>query len=174
MNNEQHGKLRQRLMVFFNNRNPQLADELADETIFRLIKQLKAGLGIPPGEFEAYSVGIAKNVWLECLRRSPLNSAEPIESADSQPIEIVSRNTEALSRLESEAIRKCVNNCLGRLKADDRLLILEYFKDNWNEQKESRKRLSRQFGLESSSLTNKAWSILRKLNKCVKECLGEK
>jgi RNA polymerase sigma factor (sigma-70 family) len=168
-------QLRNRLMMFFNHRGYGPADHMADETLDRLAAKLVAGAELGPGDFERYAVGIARNVWQESGRK-PLNSAEPIEDPQtSKTIEIRAPNTEPLQRLVDQAIRKCKDKCLSEILTEqERWLILEYYKDDWHDQVESRKRIAETLGISADGLRTRSMRILKKLNECARKCLDGK
>lgn len=174
LNQEQYNRLRKRLIMFFDRRGCASADDLADETVFRLLTKLKSSTEDLTVNLEAYALGIAKNVWHE-NNRNPLHRADTLESQTAdQPIEIASQNaSEILRHLLDEAARRCVDLCLNKkLTENERYLILNYFKDNWHEQAESRKRLAKELGITPDGLRIKALRILRKLSNCAKKCLN--
>lgn len=175
LNQEQYNRLRKRLIMFFDRRGCPSADDLADETLFRLLAKLQSGAEASTLNLEAYALGIAKNVWHE-NNRNPLHTADSLENPTTgQPLEIPSHDHEVLWHLTDEALRRCVNRCLGnKLTEDERRLILNYFKDNWREQVKNRKRLAEELGMTDVGLRVKVMRILRKLNACTTKCLNGK
>lgn len=173
LSNEQYTQLRNRLMMYFNRRGCAAADDLADETLYRLTAKLAAGVEIAPDDIERYVISIARNIWHE-TSRNPLNFAEPIEDPQTgKPMEISSHDEESLQRLVDEATRKCRDKCLAiKLTEEERHLILEYYKDDWHEQVESRKRLLKTLNISKGTLGSTASRILEKLETCMKKCLG--
>ncbi len=168
----QYDKLRNRLMVFFNHRGCAFADELADETLDRLAAKLDTGAEIDPNDIERYAIGIAKHVHQEGVR-NPLNSAQPIEDTSTgEAIEVGSHDIEVLQQLIGQAARRCRNKCLANnLTDEERGLILEYYKDDWRQQVESRKRLAATLSLSPEGLRSRASRILKELKACARKCL---
>lgn len=181
LSNEKDKQLRKRLIEFFRHRNCKFADDLADETLYRLRAKLKA-LDIPDSNIERYAIGIAKNVWHEGIR-NPLNFSDQVEDLKTdKTFQEKSHQPDALKiaatqeqHLLAEAEELCLKKCLKKLPDKERLLILEYYKmDDWNEQAESRKRLMKTMNLSSGTLASKVARIREVLKGCINRCLGIK
>lgn len=176
LSKQQYEMLRERLLVFFSRRSRAFADELADETLFRLTVRLSAEAEFPAEDIERYAVGIARNVWHE-NNRNPLHAAEPVEDSttgEASPF-VSSHDVAALSGLLEEAARRCAKKCLAKqLTVEERALILGYFKDDWHEQVKARKRLAGSLNLTDEGLRARAMRILKKLSTCAKKCLDGK
>lgn len=134
-------------------------DDLVDETLDRLAKKLKEGEVIV--SINAYSHGIARNVWFEYLR----NRIE--KSLEEDPPEILTPET----REESDKRYECLEKCLAKLNSEDREQILGYYDVEENEKnKLTRKRLAERFNKSTGSLKVHAARLREKLRKCINGC----
>lgn len=154
---EEYERLRFRLCTFFSQRQCRFADELADETINRVI------LKITEEQIEnklAYFYGVAKNVYRESLRkeRNHLNIDE-ISIAANAPA-------------EQSFSRECLDKCLAELSPESRNLILEYFSEVKLAKIELHRRISESFEMTQTALRMRVMRIKQKLKICVQECMS--
>ena len=111
---EEYERLRFRLCTFFSQRQCSFADELADETINRVI--LKSSEEKIENKI-AYCYGVAKNVYRESLRKERPH-------LDIDDVTIAAKAPE-----EQSFSRECLDKCLEKLSPDSRNLLLDYFSE---------------------------------------------
>lgn len=154
---EAYERLRFRLTTFFAQRQCVQADELADETINRVI--LKSA----EEEIEnklAYCYGVARNVYRESLRRErPHTDIDKITLAAPEPE-------------EPSLSRECLDQCLAELPAESRNLILDYFSEVKLAKIELHRRLAESFAMTQTALRMRVMRIKQKLKLCAEECMG--
>jgi DNA-directed RNA polymerase specialized sigma24 family protein len=155
---EEYERLRFRLCTFFSHRHCRFAEELADETITRVI------LKITEEKIEnklAYFYGVAKNVYRESLRkeRDHLNIDDEHLAAKAPPE-------------EHSFSRECLDKCLAELPAESRNLILDYFSEVKLAKVELHRRLSESFKMTQTALRMRVMRIKQKLKVCVQECMS--
>src|SRR5258708_13440127 len=109
---EEYERLRFRLCTFFSQRRCSFADELADETINRVI--VKSSTERIENKI-AYCYGVAKNVYRESLRQERPH-------LDIDEVTIAAKVAE-----EPTFSRECLDKCLEKLSPDNRNLLLDYF-----------------------------------------------
>ena len=155
---EEYERLRFRLCTFFSQRHCRFSDELADETINRVI--LKSSEEKIENKL-AYCYGVAKNVYRESLRkeREHLNIDEVQIAAQSPPE-------------EKSFSRECLDKCLAELSAESRSLILEYFSEVKLAKIELHRRISEKLEMSQTALRMRVMRIKQKLKVCVRECMG--
>lgn len=154
---EEYERLRFRLFRFFSLRHCNHADELADETINRVIlkcsaEQIENGL--------AYCYGVAKNVYRESLRRE-----RPHVDMDEVDIAVSAPQQESFSS-------ECLDKCLETLSSDCRNLLIEYFSDTGQKKIELHQRISKSLKMTQTALRMRIMRCKKNLRICVQECMG--
>lgn len=160
---EQAGKkyedIRRRLVRIFVHRGCTLAEDLADETINRVLKKVREiRTNFNPSDDPAlYFYGVGRNVYREYLKRRPEPALPPPdEGTDDETPEY-----------------ECLEKCLGLLSPSNRELILEYYGDEEGTKIDRRKKLAERFGMALNALRIRAHRIRLDLKRCVLECLKE-
>jgi DNA-directed RNA polymerase specialized sigma24 family protein len=154
---EEYERLRFRLCTFFSQRRCRFPDELADETINRVI------LKIDEEQIEnrlAYCYGVAKNVFRESLRkeRNHLDIDEVVIAAQAPE--------------EQSFSRECLDKCLAELSPESRNLILDYFSEVKLAKIELHRRISESLRMTQTALRMRVMRIKQKLKICVEECMS--
>ena len=155
---EEYERVRFCLGTFFARRHCSHAEELADETINRVI--LKIGEERIEHKL-AYFYGVARNVYRESLRKERQH-----ESLDE--VQVAAKPAPEEQSFSSE----CLDKCLAELPAESRTLILEYFSDDKREKIESRRRISESLKMTQTALRMCVMRIKHKLKDCVQECMS--
>ncbi len=153
---EEYERLRFRLMTFFSARRARFPEELADETINRVI--LKIGEEVIENKL-GYLYGVAKNIFLESLRKEK-------DHLNIDEINIAAR-TEAPSFSGD-----CLNTCLGRLPADNRRFILDYFSESKSAKIALHREMSGMMETSIEAVRMRVVRIKRKLKVCVEDCMN--
>src|ERR1051325_732604 len=147
-------RLRFQLTTFFSRRHSIHADELADETINRVI--LKCAEENIENK-SAYCYGIAKNIYRESLRRER-------RQVDIDDLAIAAPVVEAAAFSDD-----CLDKCLAKLPSENRELILEYFSEAKQEKIKLTARLSMNLATSQTALRMRVMRIKRTLGICVRE-----
>jgi len=155
---EAYERLRFRLCRFFSQRHCNFADELADETINRVI--LKVGSEQIENKM-GYCYGVAKNVFLESLRKTrPQVDIDDVTVAATEPVE------------ESEFSHDCLDKCLANLPSDSRALLLDYFSEAKKRKIELHRRISQTLQTSQTALRMRVMRTKQKLKLCVEQCMN--
>lgn len=154
---EEYERLRFRLCTFFSQRQCSFADELADETINRVI--LKSAEERIESKI-AYCYGVAKNVYRESLRKERTH-------LDIEDVTIAAKTPE-----EQNFSRECLDECLEKLAPDTRNLLLDYFSEAKLAKIELHRRISESLKVTQTALRMKVMRSKVKLKICVQECMG--
>lgn len=149
--------MRFRLCTFFSQRQCSFADELADETINRVI--LKSSAEKIESKI-AYCYGVAKNVYRESLRKERTH-------LDIDEVSIAAKAPE-----EPSFSRECLDKCLEKLSPDNRNLLLEYFSEAKLAKIELHRRISEGLETTQTALRMRVMRSKQKLKVCVQECMG--
>jgi len=145
------------------------AEDLADETILRVIKRLPEIQSTYQGHPDLYFSGVAKKIHKEYLRfaQKHENSFDEYRSKGRTPS--VSQPT--LS--SDDPGRKCLEGCLTALDLRDREIILSYYEEDTYRRIEQRKDLAQKLGMTAGNLRVRKHRIMQKIEQCVKKCLGQ-
>lgn len=152
--------IRRRLIRFFVGRGCYEAETLADQTIDRVTSKVIQVADGYVGEPSAYFYGVANKVHLEWLRVQ--------KRARDATAEVVPEKE------DREAEYACLEECLDELPAENRELIIEYYRDEKRAKIERRKRLAHKLGISIGALQIKASRIRARLYTCVAACCREK
>ena len=165
---ERYVEIRDRLVTYFARRNCPAPDDLADETLNRVARRLHEQERIDDIAPAHYCYVVAKFVMLESLRlRSRQASAASTDfQARAMPPPAAIDDVPA----ERERRMECLETCLTALAADDRELILEYYRTETVSAKVQRRELAERLGLTANSLAIRAWRLRHRLEGCVRAC----
>lgn len=154
---EEYERLRFRLCTFFGLRQCAFADDLADETINRVI--MKASTENIENKL-AYCYGVARNVYREWLRKQrPQLDISDVTVATETPAE---------PSFSSE----CFDKCLGELPPEARTLLLDYFSEAKLAKVRLHQRISKSLKTSQTALRMRVMRSKRKLKLCVQECMA--
>ncbi len=146
--------LRRRLVRFFSSRGlAWAADDLADDTILRVLKKLREGLVVD--NLEAYTLGVARNVLHEFLRALPPPQPPPLP-----PVPSGSDGPEF----------ECLDRCLERHDAQS-ILLRFYGAQDDIKNKDARRSLANLLGISPGALYSRVTDLRRRVEACVIECL---
>jgi RNA polymerase sigma factor (sigma-70 family) len=150
-------QIRGGLINYFTFRAPCDAEDLADETINRVISRLPAIKNQVNGESSRYFYGVARKVHLEYLRRkTPQPRSEPV--VDSERVEIE---------------HQCLEQCMRKLSDENRELVLRYYQADGRKKIEERKLLAEELGIAPNALRIRAYRIRAALQKCLEKCVED-
>ncbi|HYK19871.1 MAG TPA: hypothetical protein VEV42_03995 [Pyrinomonadaceae bacterium] len=148
-------EIRRRLIKFFLGRGCIEAEDLADETINRVIRKLNEIGNEFTGDCEPYFYGVANKVLMEHQRR---RQPQPPLATD------VNSN-----RAEQED--RCLEECIAKLSDENRELLLQYYQGEGRAKIEQRKQLAEKLGIAPNALRIRAFRIRAALQECVEKCL---
>jgi DNA-directed RNA polymerase specialized sigma24 family protein len=166
---QRYNEIRAGLMRMFACRGCERPAELADESLDRVIRKIDVVAPGYEGNPAAYVHGVAKNVFLEYLRarrRSTDGATVGLEAA----LRRVSAPTadEALEQRHA-----CLEHCLGALGADERDLILRYYREGGWAKIEERQSMADENRASRSALRKRTQRIRERLKACVADCLAK-
>jgi len=149
--------LRRKLVQFFRWRGCNFAEDLADDAINRVARNLEAGENIR--HFAAYCVGIARHVFLESLRTR--RQEEAVQVGIYPPP----------TPPDEDPRQECLERCLRGLSPDNLQLIVQYYQDGEGPRIEARRKLSARLGIPPNALRIRAHRIRVRLQGCVEDCM---
>ena len=133
------------------------AEDLADETINRVMVRLPQIKNSYVGEPACYFKGVARNVIRESLRRREVQGRD---------IEIWC--TPNLDAIEEE--HDCLGHCLDRLTMNKRKLILDYYLHEGPRKIEHHKRMAGKLHITVGAVRSRAYQIRLKLEHWMQRC----
>ena len=158
--------LRVRLVKYFEWRNCERAEELADTVFDRVIKKLSEGEEIK--NINAYSATVAQFVFKE-FSRSAEHFAENID--DEPHLQIASKSDEINEDDEKNEQRlKCLDKCLAEFSDENRRLIIAYYDTDEKTMIAARKRLCDSMNISLNTLRIRVCRLKSKLENCTFDC----
>lgn len=133
------------------------AEDLADETINRVMKKLPEIRDTYVGEQARYFYGIARFIILEMMRRKEVT----VEEMPIVPIEPDVHTDEY----------DCLLKCLQFLTADKREMILDFYTYDGRDKIQQHKRMANELGITDGALRGRAHQIRGSLEKCIQQCI---
>jgi DNA-directed RNA polymerase specialized sigma24 family protein len=138
-------------------------EDLADETLDRVARKLADGETIRAAEPERYVAGVARMVALEAARAA--KRARPLEHEPAAPAQ-----ADAVHRAEAERVERCLDECLAKLPAPARELLIGYHVGDGGARIANRKRMSERMGIGLNALRIRMHRMRIELEACVAGC----
>lgn len=161
-------EMRGRLIAFFDRKNCLLPDELADETLNRVARRLEEEGRIETETPAKFCYITARFVFLESLRSKEKrhisldDSLHQLAAADEDEKE------------QKEKLLACLEDCTGKLEAQNREIILGYYAGAERAKIENRRAIAGRLAISVNALSIRACRIRDKLEICVKKCAEKK
>lgn len=164
---ERFESLRRKLVFYFESRRCDDPEDLAHETLERLMR--RHGEHVEVKDLMRYSYGVARNVLYEHLRKKKaekryINEQEYRSHADEADVEAATAKERRL---------KCLEECAARLNAQESALLTDYFSGRGRNRQEHRRRMAEQLNIPRDTLTLRVFNLKRRLRKCIEKCLEE-
>ena len=163
---EKYEALRHRLIKFFEWRGAPFPEDHTDDCFNRVARKLAGQIEIH--NINAYCYEVARLVCLEA-RKGKDSRRESWDPNLHKP-DAVSPSDEP----DRELLLGCLDDCLDRLPAESRAVIVEYYQDQNRDQIERRRALAAALGLRREALANRAQRLRDKLERCVTRCVTRK
>jgi hypothetical protein len=152
-------EIRRKLIHFFVYRGSSDFEELADRTIFEVVKDCGKVADSYVGDPMLWIWGVARNILRGSNEKRPPSPPMP----EPDPPE------------EKEARDECLRRCMEEKLAEvDRALIVQYYQGDRGEKIANRKRLALLLNTTENGLRLKAHRVRNTLRKCVSMCLKSK
>jgi DNA-directed RNA polymerase specialized sigma24 family protein len=148
-------EVRHKLIKIFTCRGCVEAEDLADETINRVIRKSQDMVDSYVGDPALYFYGVARNVHLEHVRKGP---AVPLMPPADPPH-------------QKETEIECLEQCMKKLSDEQRRWVLEYYKEDKREKIDHRKEMAVRLGIAPNALRIRMHRIRASLQGCVASCL---
>lgn len=161
---EKYEELRLRLVSFFEWRGSISPDEHADEVLNRVAQKIDEGTEIQ--HLQSYCYGIARLLLLDSLKDQEKKQAMLVGL--SEPTQDAAEADDS----DAELQYKCFEECLQKLSAENRKLIIDYYQDEEHPKIDARKNLAESLGVPLNALRIRACRIRAKLEGCVAACVS--
>jgi RNA polymerase sigma factor (sigma-70 family) len=148
--------IRSGLVRIFVARGFNDAEDLADETINRVMVRLPCIRSSYKGNPACYFYGVARNVIRESIRRKEI--AGGLVDGSVEP------------ELEPSEEYACLGHCLNRLPANKRDLVLDYYLYEGHKKIEHHKQMAGQLKISEGAIRNRVYQIKVKLENCMRQC----
>jgi DNA-directed RNA polymerase specialized sigma24 family protein len=160
--------MRRKLVEFFEARGSDSPPDSADEAINRVARRISEGEQID--NLNSYFYGVARLIWLEGLR-SRQKEPTPLEPTHTP----VAPNSAELKieRQHREDRLNCLESCLSTLSPANRILIVEYYREEKGIKIEHRKQQAERLNTTLNGLRLRASRIRAELSECVHSCLDQ-
>src|SRR5262245_16281298 len=163
---QKYEEIRHALVLIFEWRGCYDAEDLADETITRVLNKVPTLVDGYVGDPALYFYAVAKRLVYEVSRRDQVRTQiEDLETLRDPQV-----NDDEQDDREPEF--ECLDKCLAQLTPGDRELILRYYQQD-QPKIDYRKELARRYGLVPNALRVKVHRIRATLQACMNKCLGK-
>jgi DNA-directed RNA polymerase specialized sigma24 family protein len=152
---EAYERLRKRLVKFFSWERCPEPEACADESLNRMARALERGEAIQ--KTEQYALGVARLVLLESKAHARKFAALPSEL---RPI--------ASETGRTALVLTCLEHCLETLHADQRTLLIEYYRGGGQSRIEHRRQMADRMGIDLNALRNRAMRLRGRVEICVR------
>jgi RNA polymerase sigma factor (sigma-70 family) len=144
------------IRIFYARGCYDAAEELADESIDRVIRKIDKIAEIFEGEPARYCHGVAKNVFLEYLRGPKTAELPPDIMAQIE-----------VDMTETETDIRRLHKCLKKLKPEQRKLIVKYYKGEKGDNIKRRKEIEQELNITNDTLRIRIHRIKKFLHECI-------
>jgi DNA-directed RNA polymerase specialized sigma24 family protein len=152
---EKYEALREALVKFLDWRGAPFPEELVDETFNRVTRKLEEGETIR--DAPTYCHGVARLVFLQSLER-----------LGNKRVELEELSIIAVPEPDvTDVRRECLNHCLRQLPAENRELIIEYYRKDGRRKIDHRLSMAERLGIPLNALRSRAQRIRDKLERCI-------
>ncbi len=149
--------IRSGLVRIFVSKGFNDAEDLADETIDRVITRLPDIRDTYEGEPSRYFHGVARNVIRETGRRKEVTIEVPAVWVDPRP---------------TTDEHECLEHCLELLPKQKRDLILDYLLYEGHQKIEHHRQMAAELGITEGALRGRVHQVRIRIEDCVRQCAG--
>lgn len=168
---EKYEVLRRKLVKLFERQQCIHTEELADETIDRLVKKLGSE---QVRDISLFACGIARNICLEVRRKTHRLVSIQDYNQDGLPSGDIDPEESIIAELGNARGLECLASCLESLPLDYHQLIIKYYQGEKQVRIKQRKDLAKKRGITIEALRSEANGVRDKLRSCVHKCLARK
>ena len=160
-------EVRGKLIVLFRLRGCPAPEDLADETIDRTARALLKPEFSFDGSPIAYFRGVARNVFLESLRKERRLVQESIEEV-MEPAAVPGGDG-----VVQEQLFSCLEECMDKLPAERKALLLNYYRGDKRSKIDQRQQLAAA-GPGMNALRLQVFRLRKIVRNCVQNCISSR
>jgi DNA-directed RNA polymerase specialized sigma24 family protein len=154
---EKYEALREALVKFLDWRGALFPEELVDEIFNRVTRKLEEGETIR--DMPNYCHGVARLVFLQSLER-----------LGNKRVELEELSMIAIPQPDVTDVRQeCLDRCLRQLPAENRELIIEYYRREGRQKSDQRVEMAERLGIPLNALRSRVQRIRDKLERCIRQ-----
>jgi RNA polymerase sigma factor (sigma-70 family) len=157
-------EIRGKLILLFRYRGCHIPEDLADETIDRTAHAVLKPDFHYQGNPLAYFRAVARNVFLEWLRKERRLPTEPISEAS---LELPVRPDVAG---KDAPLQACLERCLNALPPARKMLLIRYYRSDKRAKIDGRQLLAEELGIGLNALRIQVFRLRNTLRRCVEKC----
>lgn len=163
---DKYETIRQSLVKLFVWNGCWDAEDLADETIDRVMRRVPEIAIDYSGDPALYFYGVARMMLRERRRDKTI-------STDSQLLEVRVVTTSGQNNEDDEIHSKfkCLDECIAKLPAESRELILDYYQEEKRAKIDFRRQIAERMGTDVENLRVRVFRIRASIYKCMEKCL---
>jgi DNA-directed RNA polymerase specialized sigma24 family protein len=147
--------IRRKLIKVFASRGCDRPEELTDETIDRVMGKVHQIAGDYEGDPALYFYGVARNVWREYSKVKRTRIAPLLSDSSGSPGPELD----------------CLEECMEKLLAKNRDLLVEYYQEDKQAKIDHRRELAGRHGLDMNALRIRVHRIRSVVGECTTACL---
>lgn len=160
---QKYEQIRRGLIAIFNSRCCVAAEELADETINRVMKRAQEMADTYVGDPAPYFYKVGHRLHIEYVKKNP-----PAPALDDAPSPVAPQPDD-----EKERVFACLEKCLQELDPDQRLNMLDYYAEDKRAKIDLRKAMANKMGIKVDNLRLQMFRLRERLEKCLENCLAQ-
>ncbi len=160
-------EIRRKLILLFRYRGCHIPEELADDTIDRTARAMLNPDFHYQGDPTAYFRGVARNVYLEWLRKERRLPTDPISEAKLElPAPVDSSGTDDL-------LQGCLERCLNAIPPAKKKLLIRYYRSDKRAKIDGRQLLAEELGIGLNALRIQVFRLRNAMRECVEKCTAK-
>jgi RNA polymerase sigma factor (sigma-70 family) len=153
------------LIKLFRWRGCSDPEGMADETIIRVTRKVRQMADSYTGSPSLYFYGVAKNLLHEYDRRRDI-SLSPQAEQYVLPAPLAEEDN------SDERLNECFEQCLKRLDAGERKMVVRYYRGQGRAKIQNRKKLAAELGIDLNALRVRTRRVRAKLKERIEKCLA--
>lgn len=161
---QKYEEIRQKLILLFRYRGCHIPEELADEVIDRTAHAVLKPDFHYQGDRVAYFRGVARNVYLEWLRKERRLPTEPISDTHAEIPSLPDA-----PQLDDRR-QDCLERCLSSLSPAKKTLVIRYYRSEKRQKIDGRQLLAEEMGIGLNALRIQVFRLRNALRRCVAKC----
>jgi DNA-directed RNA polymerase specialized sigma24 family protein len=160
-------EIRRKLILLFRYRGCRIPEDLADDTIDRTAHAVVNPDFHYQGDRTAYFRGVARNVYLEWLRKERRLPTEPISEIK---IDLPAPRGRSAS---DDLLQDCLERCMNALPSQKKMMLIRYYQSDKKAKIDDRQLLAEELGIGLNALRIQVFRLRNALRRCVEKCTSK-